>query len=241
MIYNERKTRMTEEKKTWSNGKIIYDATEWEKMLDNENLIVLDTETTGFTEKDEILQLTILNGNEEELFNKYFKPNHNKNWETAEKCNHISPEFVADKPSLLSKKEQIESLLNKANLIIGYNTGFDIKMLEQNGITIPKDKKYIDIMIPYAELKNIPNEYGKPKWFKLIDCAKDYKFPETDFHNSLGDTKATLHCYLKMMHNRELSEENIKDPNHLVGYNPKEFARIKGIPEKDTEPQNSND
>lgn len=214
------------------DGKIIYDSTEWDKMLNNENLIVLDTETTGFTKKDEILQLTILNGNRKELFNQYFKPNHTKIWENAEKCNHISPKFVADKPSLLSQKENIESLLKKADLIIGYNTGFDIKMLEQNGIKVPKNKKYIDIMIPYAEIKGVPNEYGQPKWFKLIDCAKDYDFPESDFHNSLGDTKATLHCYLKMIANRELYEEDIKDPNHLVGYNPKEFARIRGIPTK---------
>ena len=177
-----------------------------------------------------MLQLTILDGNGKELFNEYFKPEHTQSWESAEKCNHISPSFVADKESLLSQKERIESLLKKGDLIVGYNPGFDIKMLEQNGIEVPKDKKYMDIMIPYAKWKNVPNEYGKSKWFKLKDCAKDYGFLEADFHNSLGDTKATLHCYQEMLKRGLLHEGDIKDPSHLVGYSEKEFRRARGIP-----------
>lgn len=214
------------------DGKTVYDSKEWNKLQNNDKILVLDTETTGFKKEDEVLQLTVLDGNGKELMNEYFKPQHTKTWESAEKCNHISPSFVADKPPLLSQKEKIESLLKNADLIVGYNTGYDIKMLEQNGIAIPKDKKYVDIMIPYAEVKNVPNEYGKPKWFKLIDCAKDYGFPEANFHNSLGDTKATLHCYQEMMKKRQLYEGDIKDPSHLVGYNEKEFRRVRGMPDK---------
>lgn len=219
-------------KKIICDGKVVYDSKEWDKLRNPEKIIVLDTETTGFKKEDEVLQLTVLNGNGKELFNEYFKPNHTQSWESAEKCNHISPKFVADKPSLLSRKDQIESLLKNADVIVGYNPGFDIKMLEQNGIAVPKDKRYVDIMIPYAEVKNVPNEYGKPKWFKLMDCAKEYGFPEADFHNSLGDTKATLHCYQEMMKKGQLYEGDIKDPAHLVGYNQKEFNRVRGVPEK---------
>lgn len=217
-------------KKIICDGKVVYDSKEWDKLRNAEKIIALDTETTGFKPTDEVLQLSVLDGNGKELMNQYFKPEHTKSWESAEKCNHISPEFVTDKPSLLSQKEKIESLLKNADVIVGYNTGFDIKMLEQNGINVPKDKRYVDIMIPYAEVKGVKNEYGKPKWFKLIDCAKEYGFPEADFHNSLGDTKATLHCYNEMMKRGRLDERDIKDPSHLVGYNYQEFKKQRGIP-----------
>lgn len=192
------------------------------EMKQNDKVIALDTETTGFLPTDEVLQLTVINGNGKVLFNQYFKPEHTKSWEKAMECNHITPEMVGDKKPIGDYKEQIESMLKGADRIVGYNTGFDMRMLEQNGIEIPKEEKYIDLMIPYAKIKGERNQYGKPKWQKLITCAKDYGFPDADWHNSLADTKATLHCYHQMKNRKQLTELDVKDIHHLVGYSAKE-------------------
>ena len=60
--------------------------------------IVIDTETTGLDpEKDELLQVSIIDIDGNELFNSYFKP-HAISWHEAEKVNHISPEMVQNRP-----------------------------------------------------------------------------------------------------------------------------------------------
>ena len=200
------------------------------EMAAKDKVLVLDTETTGFEIDDEVLQLSVIRADGKEEYNQYFKPDHKESWENAEKVNHISPESTKDKPLIADHKEEIEKMLRDAKLIVGYNTGFDIKMLEQSGITVPKDKKYVDLMIPFAKVKGEINQYGKPKWQKLITCAKEYGYPieSEDWHNSLGDTKATLYCYNKMKEKGHITEKDIHDPEHLVGYNKKENDRVMG-------------
>ena len=64
----------------------------------DKKIIVLDTETTGLShENDEILQLSIIDGEYNTLFGEYFKPKHTTNWDEAEKVNRISPEMVKNK------------------------------------------------------------------------------------------------------------------------------------------------
>ena len=45
-----------------------------------EDVLILDTETTGLSYKDEVLQLSIINGAGEKIFNEYIKPVFNKKW-----------------------------------------------------------------------------------------------------------------------------------------------------------------
>lgn len=60
------------------DGRKIYDYTNnknlYEQKMD-EGTIALDTETTGFKEDDEVLQLSIVDAKGKVLFNQYFKPN----------------------------------------------------------------------------------------------------------------------------------------------------------------------
>lgn len=201
--------------------------------IENSKILIIDTETTGFKPDDEILQVSIVDANGEKVYNQYFKPEHKQSWESAEQVNHISPTSTKDKPYLKMHKETIEKLLDSASLIVGYNTGFDMKMLEQNGIKIPQDTKYVDLMIPFAKVYGEKNEYGKPKWQKLVTCAKTYGYntEKADWHNSLGDTMATRFCFNEMRTRCHITKDDVHNPMHLVGYNPKEFKRVKGIPE----------
>ena len=193
---------------------------QWER---NEKTIALDTETTGFNADDEVLQLSVLNGNGKTLFNEYFKPQHKTSWESAMKCNHITPEMVGDKKPITAYKEQIEKLLQNADRIVGYNTGFDMTMLNQNGIDLPKEKKYVDLMVPYADVIGQKDRYGKPKMQKLIACADHYGFKQdNDWHNSMADTEATMFCYHKMMEKGHLAEKDVKELSGLKNFKSRE-------------------
>lgn len=186
-------------------------------------VVALDTETTGFNPDDEVLQLSVVNEAGKTVFNQYFKPEHKTSWESAMACNHITPESLQDKQPISAYKEQIETILKESKAIVGYNTGFDMTMLNQNGIDLPNEKKYIDLMMPFAKVYGEKTREGQPKRQKLIVCAAYYGFKQGgEWHNSMGDTDATMHCYRKMRNLGHLSEKDTHDLDHLVNFKSRE-------------------
>lgn len=170
-------------------------------------ILILDTETTGVTATDEILQLSIINTQKETIVNEYYKPKKLTEWPMAERVHHISPADVADKPTITQAKKKIEKILNTASIIVGYNIQFDIRMLVQNGIEIPSDIRIIDIMKPFAKIYGEYNQLHKNyKWQKLETCARYYGYKEEGYHNSLADCYATLHCFKEMYYSNQLEE-----------------------------------
>ena len=156
----------------------------------NRKVILFDTETTGTTESDEILQLSIINGKGRILFNRYFKPYQKTSWPYAEKINGITHEKVSKCKTFNKYQKKIQKIFDKAEVLIAYNFDFDSRFLRQSGIRIDRRKKVLDPMIDFAEIYG--EEYnGSFKWQKLVTAAKYYGY-EFKAHDALEDIKATL-------------------------------------------------
>jgi len=113
--------------------------------------IVIDTETTGLCAgEDEILQLSIISESGEKLFDSYFRPLH-KSWSAEQAVNNISPNMVANAPSIADKAAEIQRILNSADTIIGYNTSFDADFITAAGLVIPQIAEIGDIIPVFAE------------------------------------------------------------------------------------------
>lgn len=165
------------------------------------SIIVLDTETTGLADSDELLQLSIIDDAGSILFNSYFRPDHHHTWPEAEAVNGIRPEDVADKPTVNECSHKIQSIIDEADIIVAYNADFDLKMLKKHGICIPADAVIIDMMILFAEIYGDYSEYqGDYRWMNLSLCAEYYKYDWGDdsAHNALADCRATLYCTQQM-------------------------------------------
>ena len=163
-------------------------------------IVVLDTETTGLEPfgNDEILTLSITDGDGNELLDEMYKPEHRKRWPKAESINGISPAMVADKQPISASKERIEHILKSAKLIVGYNLEFDLNFLEAAGIVIPKRATF-DVMKEFARVHGEYDSYHDDwRWFKLVDVADYYDY---DFkaHSSNEDTKATAYCFRELL------------------------------------------
>lgn len=172
-----------------------------------DKILVLDTETTGVDAKAEVLQFSAIWADGTEAANMYIKPVHTTEWPGAMAANHISPADVAKCPLMSEVKEKIETLLKQSKAIVGYNLPFDLGMLYHNGIELPseKDVEFIDLMVPFAEIYGEWSDYFRDyKWQKLITCAKYYGYEGDGWHDSLADTRATLHCFFKMIENGSL-------------------------------------
>lgn len=185
-------------KKTFSvpyKSEIIYDE------------IVIDTETTGLNPyDDELLQVSIIDGQGNTLFNSYIKPLYTDNWNKAMAVNHITPETVATAPNILEVKQEISRIINSAHTIIGYNVDFDLGFLSNIGIK-NENAAIVDVMENFAYIYGEWSEqYGCHKWQRLTKCAEYYGYDwETDIaHDSLADCKATLYCYQKMLQEKHM-------------------------------------
>lgn len=173
-------------------------------------IIVLDVETTGLDCLcDEILQLSIIDGEGDTLFDEYIKPIKHIQWPQAENINGISPEMVKDKLTFECYKGEVQSIIDSADLIVGYNLNFDIWFLKYSGITIDFTKDFYDVMLKFAAIYGEWSDYYMDyKWQKLTTCASYYCYEwEENAHNSLGDCKATLYCYNKLIKNEGENDE----------------------------------
>lgn len=172
--------------------------------------LVIDTETTGLDpEIDELLQVSIIDSDGNTLFDSYFKPCV-LSWDDARRVNGISPEMVQDAPRISEKIAEINEIMFQADTIIGYNTGFDLDFLRNNGLIFSDNVKIIDVMPVFAEIYGEYSEYsGNYKWQKLTTAANYYDYdwssrPE-EAHNSLADCYATLYVYNKIAEAAEKS------------------------------------
>ena len=215
-----------------------YEKDDISKLLNTspEKIIVFDTETTGLNPygNDEILQLAIINGNGEELFSSYIKPDLRKTWAKAAEVNGITPRMVKDSPHFEEVEEKVQEIFDSADVIVGYNVEFDIRFIEASGIKINKKAKIFDVMREYAVVRGIKNDYyGDYKFCKLEQCARAYKY-KFDAHNALEDAKATLHCYKSLLsderyleiiaENRRVEEVRIENQKRIAEARAREEA-----------------
>jgi len=163
--------------------------------MDKTKVLYFDTETTGFSPATEdLLQLSIIDGNGDVLYDSYFHPVMNATWDEAERINHISPAMVEDAPLFAEELSKIQAIFDSAEVICGYNINFDLNFLTYNGITIGEGIGRIDVL-------EMARKYVHTERHKLSVVAEylGYDFQKCAAHNSLGDALATKYVHEKMM------------------------------------------
>ena len=165
-------------------------------------VIVIDTETTGIdSDKDELLQVSIISDKGITLYNNYFKPKYTKSWKSAQAVNGISPEMTVNCSHIDCEVAKINAIISSADTIIGYNIYFDLNFLAAVGCEPSEKAKIIDVMKGFAELYDECSDYhGRYKCQKLSTCANYYGYDwgDSNAHNSLADCLATLFCYKRL-------------------------------------------
>lgn len=160
---------------------------------------IIDTETTGLDpEKDEILQISIINGKGTIIFSSYVKPQRHSEWPEAEKVNGITPELVSNALSIQEILVTINVCLCIADTLVGYNLPFDLDFLQNNGVVLHEGIKCIDLMPLFAkEYGEICDNSGGYKYQSLTTAANYYGYDwrSGSAHNSLNDCFATLHVF----------------------------------------------
>lgn len=191
--------------------------------------IVFDTETTGLTDRDQIVELAALKcrytsdgfAPYEEL-HLYIKPDVPMS-EKAAQINGLTEEFLSDKPTERDVFLQIKEFMGEEPVLGAYNSPFDVKKLsclyrrcgdqlnvkcEVDLLKIARDI-FCEIKLPNHKLCTIANTYGVDEGIQ--------------FHSAMDDVKVTvkvLNCMIEDLKNPGPEKEQKKARVYRVNYFP---------------------
>jgi DNA polymerase-3 subunit epsilon len=161
-------------------------------LLQRTDWVILDTETTGISAYDEIVQVAILSYNGKPLLDTLVHPTQPIPFD-ATAIHGITSDDVKDAPLFPEVYGKIEEIIGGRTIVI-YNASFDVRLIRQslakhNLVPGELNLDYVDCaMRMYSAWVGEPWPYGGYKWQKL----------ESGDHTALGDCLATLKLIKKM-------------------------------------------
>lgn len=167
-------------------------AINWAKeVLSSPDYLILDTETTGLSLSDEIVQIGIINLKGEILMDSLIKPSITIPPKASE-IHGITDDMVKNAPTFSDVYTQIDNILKEKEIII-YNANFDIKMLGEACRRI--ERFPFDIKGRSHCAMQIYADYcGSSKWLPL-----------NGGHQAIADCLAVLNLINKMANSKIFS------------------------------------
>lgn len=163
-------------------------------VLARNNVVILDTETTGF-KSPQAIQIAIIDHTGQILFYQDIKP-FNKPIEDAALAIHgISNDRLIHASSFAEYHDQLTRVLDHSS-VIGYRTNYDIEVLENSatvyGLDLPAMMPFC-VMDCFATVYGETSRHGKYKW-KSLKFAMDFfgLAAKGELHDALNDAYATL-------------------------------------------------
>lgn len=150
----------------------------FEKIWQNkENYVILDTETTGFSEDDRIIEIGITDIDGNVLLDTlvYTDVEINPN---ASKVNGIYNDDLIGKPTIEELSDKIEKIIENKIVLI-YNEKFDVRMLRQSGYNKPfKSDCLMEAYMDYI---------GSTRWVKLAVAMSNHGIDIEQNHRASDD------------------------------------------------------
>ncbi len=171
--------------------------------------IVLDTETTGFgADKNRIIELCIVSWETGEVLIKtYFDPEREISEEIT-RITGITNETVSGAPKWAEYGKRISDIIESAEVIIGYNPGFDKGMIDGEFARMGEEFKLK--WPPLVDPKRIWDIYEPRESRHLQNAFKRFvdKAGFEGAHGALADTVATRDVLLKQVETFDLRRED---------------------------------
>ena len=172
-------------------------AKEMAKELLNGEYVFLDTETTGTSAFDEIVNLGISDENATPLYNEFFKPSLTIKKDASE-VSGITNDMVEDKPFFRNEWDTIYAILENKKFV-AYNADFDARMIQQTAqnhqISQGEVDKSIDGYVDAMKIVSMflglkPNRYYS---IKLDYIAKALGYSKKQMHIAFDDVEMMVY------------------------------------------------
>jgi DNA polymerase-3 subunit epsilon len=176
-------------------------ALRWAYEVLQQPLAVLDTETTGLDQRDQVVQVAVIDETGQPLLVRLIRPSVPISRD-AIRIHGITPAMVQDAPAFPEVyPELIAALAGRA--IIAYNAAFDRQMLNQTcrayGLQAFPRNPWHCAMLRFAEYYGQWHPARQSfKWQRLSDACAFLEIPPAGAHSALGDAQMTLRLVQRM-------------------------------------------
>jgi DNA polymerase-3 subunit epsilon len=177
-------------------------STEWAKeMLSLPNIVMLDTETTGFGQDDEIIEIALWDVHQQRSYEKLVQCQQSTIPPGAEKKHHISKSMLRDAPTWPQIWPKLMHYLSKREIII-YNADFDLRMLQQTAqryqLTLPVLRVHC-LMKHYSAYVRQPSSHVEGyRFLSLAAACAHFQVEHPSAHRALADAQAAAEVLQKL-------------------------------------------
>ncbi len=177
------------------------------ELLAKKDWVVLDTETTGLSDKAQVCQIGVLSHEGEVLMDTLVKPTVPITY-GAVRVHGITPEMIKDAPGFMDIFPELLTILQNKFVVV-YNAPFDKRLLEQtyqahldgrpDMAQFSEELGWIDVMIPYANyFKDWNPARQSNRWQSLENACRQQGVPVVESHSAIGDCRMTLALIRKL-------------------------------------------
>lgn len=160
----------------------------------NNDTLILDTETTGVSGEDRVVELSIIDTEGACIYSCMFNPGMPMP-EGASAVNGITDDMLKDKPTFDMQAKTLAMIL-RGKTIAGWNIGFDTRMIRNEflrlGITEEIWASEWDTMDWFGRRMGLKAGRNGTHWCKLIKAKEMMGLGDSQQHRALGDCLDTL-------------------------------------------------
>ena len=113
----------------------------WDELVEQEDVLILDTETTGRGQRAEIIDIAMIDTIGNERFESLCKPERPIPI-TAMRVHKITDRMVANAETWVDIHKTVEKLFEQAEYVLAWNADFDERMLRQTAERYELEWKY---------------------------------------------------------------------------------------------------
>lgn len=174
-----------------------FERIEFKKLgLNYDNYLIIDTETTGLQNDDEIVELAVVNLEGKELYHSLYKPEKSVHWEASKKTG-ISNKMLLNSPFFKDEWLKIKDIVEGKSLI-AHNVDFDYRLVKQTLNRYGLEEEDADIVFTNCiDSIKIAKKYVDSTSYKLEELCKVLGIEEEEEQKH----RATYDCLmiLKML------------------------------------------
>jgi DNA polymerase III epsilon subunit-like protein len=169
-------------------------STVWaQEILSLPNVVTLDTETTGFGQDDEIIEIALWDIHKQRSYATLVQCQQTTIPKGAEKKHHITKSMLRDAPNWPQIWPKFMSYLTR-HVIIIYNADYDLRMLQQTArrynLPMPELQVYC-LMKQYSAYVGQPSLHAEGhRFLKLAAACTHFQIEHASAHRALADAQA---------------------------------------------------
>ncbi len=179
--------------------------------MDPSRVLFFDLELTGVYHHDEIISISIVDGNQQLIMDTLVKPTHTKRWKRTEKIHGITPAMVQDAPTLAELTPRIKEIFAAADNLIAYGVSTDYSHIKNIYATEAEQLALHDKVRCCAnEFVRFTHEHRPDvRHAALVDAMECFGVTWDGIpHSSVADTFACCRVWHKLFPRYYVGEEN---------------------------------